>query len=493
MSVEATARVIATPIVPHVAKVVLTDLADCALDDGGTARPALGSIAFRAGVTEKQTRRILRGLLAAGLIAVEKTSTKWTPTVYCVRFDRLNPRRRKDGLPPTITEPIRVTISDGHRKDCTCARCSAAPSRSRDLPRGGRSAGVSRVPPAGAPPSRHAGAPPLPRADRETSRAAGVYPSEIPNVDPPENPPAREARASGGAVAVLDVQESCAGDDRDPDAGEPTASTRALAMPALRALPPEVRFMTEQLATADAKRLAVRMSFLFQDLPMSPAKRAEYLQHWRRCIAQGARPEDLLLVYEWAGVAMERDGGEFRNLARPGYVFGDAFTDHLRLARAWAKNPDRKAYHVGGHQDQSDPEVMEWHLDYLIRVAHMKGRDAKSVERAVHYAGLRLGIPPEETLARFRPALDAGEPVEMLEAAQSEKIVAVPTAEPPRTVRRINPPKISDAAPATSEAKERLEVGDADVLDDQAGLQRGEGPVGPELDRAGDEAAADAR
>lgn len=333
MSVEATSRVNATPIHPRSAHHVLTILADHAHENGREAYPGVDSIRKRTGLSRRSVQLILQGLRAAGLIAVQAPA-HWVvnqdgsryqrPTTYAVALGRLNPPYRRDKWNPTVLEPIRIAIKRW-------------PSASE--PRNGVQLVAPLSEQSGVQPGAQVGC----NGERErgaTGSTRGVQPGctlsvlEPPD-EPSENPPAREARAPGGS------SPSSSGSAREEDSRGGDAVARW--------------FFDEAFKGPVSSALRRRVPALLS------ARRAD-----------GAADDELILVARYSLAMAEADGGRFRALTRPAWFWGEDFAQHLRAARAWETNPSgRKEYHVGGHEDQADPDVQAWNREYQENVKRM--------------------------------------------------------------------------------------------------------------------------
>lgn len=106
MSFALTQTVIDMPGVPAAEKMVLVVLARHANDNGGNVYPSIPLIAAKAGMSDRNARRALRGLEERGLIRAltEKTGGR-TPTRYAIVLAG-TPRTECPPTPDTMSAPI---------------------------------------------------------------------------------------------------------------------------------------------------------------------------------------------------------------------------------------------------------------------------------------------------------------------------------------------------------------------------------------------------
>ena len=118
MSVAVMGAVFRLPIPPS-EKVVALALADHAHDDGTEARPGTSSLAVKSSLSKRQVQRVLKSLVAKGVIQVYREATYTTPAWY--RFildkngnlanfpvDNLSPGSRHPG--PKEVSPVTQTV-----------------------------------------------------------------------------------------------------------------------------------------------------------------------------------------------------------------------------------------------------------------------------------------------------------------------------------------------------------------------------------------------
>ena len=75
-------------------RMVLLAMADHANDDGGRVFPSIEYVAWKTGYSERQTKRIVSGLITDGLLVKERDATRYTPNVYRIDIAAGKPKRQ---------------------------------------------------------------------------------------------------------------------------------------------------------------------------------------------------------------------------------------------------------------------------------------------------------------------------------------------------------------------------------------------------------------
>lgn len=86
---------------PPSEKVTALALADHAHDDGTEARPGNASLAMKTSLSERQVQRVVKSLVAKGVLAIQRPATNTKPVVYCfptaARGDKMSPQEVRRG------------------------------------------------------------------------------------------------------------------------------------------------------------------------------------------------------------------------------------------------------------------------------------------------------------------------------------------------------------------------------------------------------------